>query len=69
MQIMCSMPPTEPQCREKKKEEKEILASSINEKKEILVAVPTAAVPATGQTTTISISISLFMSLAVDKQY
>jgi hypothetical protein len=35
--------------------------------KEILVAVPTAVLAA--GTTIISISISLFMSLAVDKQY
>jgi hypothetical protein len=61
---------TEPRCRggTKRKRGKKVLASSINEKKEMLVAVPatvTTAVPAT----TTTILISLFMSLAVDKQY
>jgi hypothetical protein len=41
----------------------------MKKKKEILVAVPTAVLAAGTTIISISISISLFMSLAVDKQY
>jgi hypothetical protein len=54
---------TEPWCRDEKKKKKKYLLAVSMKKKEI----PPVAVPAPIEETTTSIS--LFMSLAVDKQY